>query len=84
MNAVCKFMNIIAFVKTKVYICTTLKAIHNKDYSVVKTFKAGLVRASPSFMIVLLQLVRAPSNGYPYRDPSRRAGALRNDGCYAE
>ena len=24
------------------------KAIHNKDYSVVKTFKAGLVRVSPS------------------------------------
>ena len=25
-----------------------MKAIHNKDYSVVKTFKAGLIRASLS------------------------------------
>ena len=37
----CKFKNIIAFVKMKIYLCGTLKAIHNKDYSVVKTFKAG-------------------------------------------
>ena len=42
-------MNIIAFVKMKIYLCGTLKAIHNKDYSVVKTFKAGPFRVSPSF-----------------------------------
>jgi hypothetical protein len=30
------------FSKEKIYICKTkLKAYHNKDYSVVKTFKAG-------------------------------------------
>ena len=34
-------MNIIAFLKMIPYFCKTLKAIHNKDYSVVKTFKAG-------------------------------------------
>ena len=44
---VCKFMNIIAFIKMKIYLCRTLKAIHNKDYSVVKTFKAGLSDVTP-------------------------------------
>ena len=27
-----------------------MKAIHNKDYSVVKTFKAGLIGVSPSVL----------------------------------
>ena len=48
-----KFMNIIAFVKMKIYLCRTLKAIHNKDYSVVKTFKAGLTESR--FFLIYLQ-----------------------------
>ena len=48
-------MNIIAFVKMKIYLCETLKAIHNKDYSVVKTFKTGPSWASSSFILAKAQ-----------------------------
>ena len=37
-----------------------MKAIHNKDYSVVKTFKAGLFRASPSFLYMVQMSVSLP------------------------
>ena len=36
------------------YIIVILKAIHNKDYSVVKTFRAALFRVSSSLFVVVL------------------------------
>ena len=40
-----------------------MKAIHNKDYSVVKTFKAGLFRVSPS-LFYLMEGAEAYRNTY--------------------
>ncbi len=35
------FSEKVAHLTTNWYLCSLLKAIHNKDYSVVKIFKAG-------------------------------------------
>ena len=37
------------------YIIVILKAIHNKDYSVVKTFRAALFRVSSSLFVKSLK-----------------------------
>ena len=48
-----------------------MKAIHNKDYSVVKTFKAGLFRVSPSYFGSVSQKNRAI---FPFRGLRMRKG----------
>jgi hypothetical protein len=44
----------------KMYFCQTFEAIHNKDYSVVKTSKTGLLRPRFFFTMNLLNKRACP------------------------